>query len=103
VGLASTERIANINDYEMPGRLNGRSESRLSESRHWDVFTCGVGIGAHLERFTAGSAHGSLRCLPVPAGALVALINLSPFRDVWLELAAKWTKLAQEQDSDIRT
>jgi hypothetical protein len=33
----------------------------------------------------------------------MALITLGPFRGVWLELAAKWTKLAQEQDSDIRT
>jgi hypothetical protein len=32
----------------------------------------------------------------------MALITLSPFRDVWLDLAAKWTKLAQEQRTEAK-
>jgi hypothetical protein len=33
----------------------------------------------------------------------MALITLSPFRDIWLELAAGWKKLAQEQEAEAKS
>ena len=32
----------------------------------------------------------------------VARMTVSPFKEGWLELAAEWTKLAQEQQAEAR-
>jgi hypothetical protein len=32
----------------------------------------------------------------------VALMTVNPFREVWLELAAEWAKLAQEQEAEAK-
>jgi hypothetical protein len=51
------------------------------------------------------------RHLRRPGGALphashgvpqMALMTVSPFKEVWLELAAEWTKLAQEQEAEAK-
>jgi hypothetical protein len=32
----------------------------------------------------------------------MALMTVNPFREVWLELAAEWVKLAQEQEAQAK-
>jgi hypothetical protein len=32
----------------------------------------------------------------------MALISVSPFKEVWLELAAEWAKLADEQEAQAK-
>ena len=32
----------------------------------------------------------------------MALMSVSPFREVWLEIAAEWAKLAQEQEAQAK-
>ena len=32
----------------------------------------------------------------------VARITVSPVKEVWLELAAEWTKLAREREEDVK-
>jgi hypothetical protein len=41
-------------------------------------------------------------CTQAMACQQMALISVSPFREVWLELAAEWTKLAEEQEAQAK-